>query len=394
MINIFDKTKCCGCEACLNICSHKCIEMKSDDEGFLYPFVNATECINCGLCEKVCPINNKPSQNQSIKKKAAIVQHKDKEILRQSTAGGAFTAIAQYVLEKGGIVFGARLTDEFYVEHDSVDSTNDLYLFRNSKYVQSDINNSYRRAKEQLDSGRLVCFSGTPCQIAGFSNFLSKPYENLVLVDVVCRAVPSPGVWNKYIQMVQSKNGKINSVRFRDKKLGYQYSTMVIKFENQMEKRGGIESDPWLRMFFSGMIIRPSCTDCQFRDYHRIADFTIWDCYNSYRIDKSIDESVGSTRVLIHTKKGRDIFDSIKDKISYKEISVDTAINGVKEMCVSPMIHIQRKSFFTDYDVMTMEELLQKYFPVTSTIKAKKWIRVSLNKIGLDRTIKHIMKKG
>lgn len=188
-----------------------------------------------------------------------LLQYKDDEVCQESTSGGAFTGIASYVIERGGIVFGVEMTEEYKVRHTSVETIEELKRFRNSKYVQSRVGYAFRQVKNELKKGRMVCFSGTPCQIEGLRHFLGKDYQNLILVDVVCRAVPSPGVWEKYIQYEVEQKGKLSSIRFRDKSLGYQYSTMELRAENGKKYRGGIESQPWLRMFFSGMIIRPSC---------------------------------------------------------------------------------------------------------------------------------------
>ena len=164
MIQISSKADCCGCSACSNICGHQAITMKSDSEGFLYPSVNMKLCTNCGLCEKVCPIINK-KEEQQFHQKAYLVQHKDPKILRESTSGGAFTAIAAYILKKGGVVFGAAFDEQFRVVHTSVEDEKELYKFRNSKYVQSDLGDTFRQVRSILKTGRLVCYSGTPCQI-------------------------------------------------------------------------------------------------------------------------------------------------------------------------------------------------------------------------------------
>ena len=192
MIEIKDPKDCCGCWACENACPRQCISMEEDCEGFRYPHINQTSCIDCHLCEKVCPILNKveePIKNQ----KAFVVQNKDEEVLKESTSGGAFSAIANYVISKNGIVFGAAFDNNETVRHQYVDNYEDLKLFRNSKYVQSLIGNTYKEAKRFLDKGKLVLFSGTPCQLEGLFFFLrNKQYENLITIDVVCRAVPSP----------------------------------------------------------------------------------------------------------------------------------------------------------------------------------------------------------
>lgn len=394
MIEIKKKSDCCGCTACVNACPKSCIEMVEDLEGFLYPVVHEEECIKCNICEKVCPIINHVEKKENSNQIAAIVQNKNKEICLQSTAGGAFTAIAEYVLEHDGIVFGVEMQADYSVKHIAVESETELSKFRNSKYVQSELGSIYTEVKQHLKTGRLVCFSGTPCQVEGLCFFLKKDYENLVLIDIVCRAVPSPGVWKKYIEMETYKYGTIQSIRFRDKTLGYQYSTMELLDSNGNVYRGGIESQPWLRMFFSGMIIRPSCTECKFRSRYRNSDFTIWDCFNVYSFSKEFDEDTGTTRVLIHTEKGKRIFHQIEEKIKYKSLDANIVVDGVREMLNSPKMHPQRQDFYSDLKKLPFDELINKYYPITTKIKIKRNIRLTLNKFGLDKKLKHILRKG
>lgn len=394
MITIVNKIECCGCEACVNACPKNCIRMVSDEEGFLYPKVNSESCIQCGLCERVCPVINYTARQGNDAQEACLLQHKDESICSQSTAGGAFTGIATYVLEKGGIVFGVEMTERYEVRHTSVETVEELNKFRNSKYVQSRIGNVYQQVKKELKSGRWVCFSGTPCQIEGLRHYLNKDYEKLVLVDVVCRAVPSPGIWKKYINYESKQKGAFLSIRFRDKALGYQYSTMALKNRNGKTFRGGIESQPWLRMFFSGMIIRPSCTDCKFRSRYRNSDFTIWDCFNTYSLDRTFDEDRGTTRMLIHTEKAKDIFKEIQNNYICKALSAGMAVAGVQEMVSSPAPNKRKAEFMMDLQSESMDMLLNKYFPMSGKVKAKKTLRLILNRVGLDKTVKHILKKG
>ena len=170
MITIKNKKDCCGCSACYSICPKSCIEMKADEEGFLYPNVNKDICINCGLCEKVCPIINKTSEKKT-KQEGYLVQIKDEKIRAESTSGGAFTAIAKYVLDRKGVVFGVQYDKDLNVVHSYVENEADLKLYRNSKYVQSEIGDTFKQAKKFLDIGKWVCFSGTPCQIEGLKIF-------------------------------------------------------------------------------------------------------------------------------------------------------------------------------------------------------------------------------
>lgn len=178
MIQTKDKKDCCGCGACMNACPHKCIDMVPDEEGFLYPFVDATKCVNCNLCEKVCPIINvKP--DKPFAQTAYVMQHKDEQVRHESTAGGAFTAIAEWFIQQGGVVFGASYDADFMVEHSYAESLDGLSKFRNSKYVQSNIGDTFQKVKEYLRQGRWVCFSGTPCQAEGLKHILGRNMRNL-----------------------------------------------------------------------------------------------------------------------------------------------------------------------------------------------------------------------
>lgn len=389
MIKADDKTKCSGCMACYNICPQKCISMIEDEEGFLYPKVDMDACVNCGLCDRTCPLNEKNNKKYGVVQ-SEIVQNKDLEVLRQSTSGGAFTPIAQYILQRNGVVFGVEMDeDSNFVKHIKVEREESLIRFRNSKYVQSYVGNSFDDAKQELQKGRLVCFSGTPCQIQGLKNYLHKEYENLITVDVVCRGVPSPGVWKKYTDYLKRK-GKLSSVRFRDKSLGYQYSTMEVVYKDGKIERNGIESDQWLRMFFSGMILRPSCPACNFRSVERCSDFTIWDCFNVSDLTKDLDETKGATRMLIHTERGQEIFNEIRDRFYVVDADVNTVAVGITE---KPDFNKRKSEFIQDYNKLSMEELLNEWFPMTFKVKVKKLTRRILNGIGLDMLIKKLKRK-
>ena len=198
MIEIKDKKDCCGCSACVQRCPKQCITLKEDNEGFLYPIVDKKTCIDCGLCEKVCPILHQGEPQKPLKVYAA--KNLNEEIRRQSSSGGIFTLLAEQVIQEGGVVFGARFDENWEVKHDYTETIEGLAVFRGSKYVQSRIEDNYKKAEEFLKQGRKVLFSGTPCQIAGLKRFLRKEYEELLTVDFVCHGVPSPGVWRKYLK--------------------------------------------------------------------------------------------------------------------------------------------------------------------------------------------------
>ncbi|MDD3892696.1 MAG: Coenzyme F420 hydrogenase/dehydrogenase, beta subunit C-terminal domain [Bacteroidales bacterium] len=220
MINITDKQDCCGCAACYNVCPVKCIEMRADSEGFLYPFVNTELCIECGLCLQVCPFINPGVRVKDPDAYAAI--NKDEFIRMNSSSGGVFSTLAESIIVAGGVVFGARWDSEWGVKHDFTETLEGVAAFRGSKYLQSRIGDSYVRAKDFLDAGRKVLFSGTPCQIAGLKRFLRKEYTELLAVDVICHGTPSPKVFQSYLaQLVKdktSKSSEIRNISFRHKK--------------------------------------------------------------------------------------------------------------------------------------------------------------------------------
>ncbi len=392
MIEIKEKSTCCGCSGCANACSKKCIEMTADEEGFSYPKVNKNECINCGLCEKVCPIIN-VLPDEPKEQWGYVVQSKDEKVLAESTSGGAFTAIAEYVIENGGIVFGAAFDEELNVIHTAVDNKNDLCKFRNSKYVQSDMGSCFRQAKKHLDEGRLVCFSGTPCQVEGLYHFLGKEYENLILVDVVCHAIPSPLVWKKYLEIQRKNLGDgITNIKFRDKApYGYKYSMMsVYKHENQIYKNG-VETDPMLRAFFSDICDRPSCYKCKFKKRYRVSDFTIWDCFEVDKFSKTLDNDKGVTRILIQNPKAYMLFSKIKRNLIFSEVSTNKLTENVYEMFNSVEENKKREIFFECLNNLSIENPFSKFFRPSIKTETEKILRRILVKLGIYVKIRKTM---
>lgn len=394
MIQIKDKSQCCGCTACKSICAKNAITMKQDEEGFLYPIVDKTKCINCGLCDKVCPVKN--AKENEKKQHAYIFQNKNDEIRRQSTSGGAFTAIAEYVIKNSGIVYGAIFDENYKVIHVGIEKSEEIYKFRNSKYVQSEIGNCYIEIKRHLESNKLVCFSGTSCQIEGLKNYLMKEYENLILVDVVCRAVPSPLVWKKYLVLRQKEYKNIKTIMFRDKYYGYKYSNLSIynkENDKTKEYHRGVDSDPYLRAFFSNICDRPSCYDCKFKKLHRESDITIWDCFDVEKYNKEFDDDKGTNRILTHTEKGYNIIKEITKQNKAEEIDVEKATAGFLAIFKSVKKNDKREQFFEDVNNLNEEELFNKYFSDTLKIKLERYGRMILQKTKLYKPILNIGKK-
>lgn len=410
MIEIRDKSKCCGCSACAAACPVGCIAMEYDTEGCEYPVVDRDACIGCGKCERVCRVLN-PVPEHPRPQRAFLVQHRDPEVLEQSTSGGAFTAIAQAVLAHGGVVFGhgylrdgrepraggapGRLKAGCF----AVEDASELWRFRNSKYVQSSIGPAYREVKEQLDAGREVLFSGTPCQCEGLLGFLGKRYPRLRVADVVCRAVVCRAAFSSYVQWLDRKGGPpAEAVRFRDKeRFGYRYSMM-----RAMEKdgdpatgelyRNGVESDPYLRAFFSNMCDRPSCYACAFKKRHRESDLTLWDFFDVYRLDRSFDDNRGVTRVLCHTEAGAALVADVSPHARVTEIDADAACEGVREMTQSVPASEKRDAFMADVAELGADAF-DRWLPDTARVKAERAARLAAERLGVYDQAKRLAKR-
>lgn len=388
-IHITSKEDCCGCSACVSICPKGAIEMKLDQEGFKYPQRDDKKCIHCGLCKKVCPILNK-EKNKRINQIGYIFQNSNKEIRKESTSGGFFTALAEYVLTQNGAIYGAAFDKQFRVIHKRVTDSSQLGEFRNSKYVQSDPQSTFLKVRKDLNNHMTVLYSGTTCQIEGLRRFLQKDYENLITVDVICRSVPSPLLWDKYLA---SKNKKITKALFREKVFGYKYSNLTLYDKNGRFYKNGIDTDPYLRAFFSNIASRPSCYNCRFKEQFHISDFTIWDCFDVAKYDYRFDDDIGTTKVLINTLKGRKLFKKFSTNHRVKKIEVEQLVSNFHQMFYSIKYNHRRKEFFDDLNNKELNIVLEKYFPHNIKSIFEKNMRLILIKTKLYSPILKIGKK-
>lgn len=384
MIKIDDKSQCCGCWACYNACPKHCIEMVEDEEGFSYPLVDTDRCIDCGLCEKICPL--KQSQMDDTLPESFVVQHKDVEVLRNSTSGGFFTAISKWAIAQGGVVFGAAFDDDMELRHSCAETLEECRKFRGSKYVQSLIGDCYAQAKKYLSQGRFVVFCGTPCQISGLYHFLrGRKYENLITVDLVCRGTPSPLLLRKFLAHQATLIGDIPvDYRSRDKHYGYSYSTSSIWFKNGGKiYHKGKDSDLMLRLYFKDICSRPSCYRCHFKTIGRVSDITIFDCWDAKSISSSFSNK-GATNVFIHSIHGMEIFNQIKEDFIYSKSNIDSVIKRdgvmIKNFVNS---NPKRKEFFKDLQVMSISEIENKYLNNSLLKRMVSFIKPSMYKLGI-----------
>lgn len=392
MIRIQNKEDCCGCTACSSVCPKKCIKMVVDAEGYYYPQVETEHCIDCHLCEKVCPLLNEIDFD-GYTTKAYAVQHIDDKIRKDSASGGAFTAFAVKILELGGIVYGGAFDEEFHVRHIRIEQLNDLWKLRGSKYVQSDMKDNYNLVKNDLKNGKLVLFSGTPCQVAGLVKSLRGlyPTDKLFLVDLVCHGIPSPHLWNIFVGKLKKKYGNLLYASFRNKHFGYAGSTMAMKFEHGKMRYLERDVQFYKKLFFDDINSRPSCFQCHFKTIKRISDFTIFDCWHVNKVSADMDDDKGATWVFIQSAKGEEFFESIKPMVKSVEASVEKAVELDGKLAVScPKPNPRRAEFFEDAQKLEFNELLEKYFPMTWKKRLVNMVKPIFARVGFIKVLKRL----
>ena len=317
MIKIVDPSKCCGCSACVNVCHYHAISMQPDKLGFLYPVVDQAKCVDCGLCDKVCSfvpdVEAVMRVPQNVKVEVLAVRHKDSEILAQSQSGGAFSAMAEQVLNDGGLVYGAAFDESFMVRHIRVDSIEGLAALRGSKYVQSDLRGIYEQIIGDLRNGFEVIFAGTPCQVAGLKSYIPKALqENLLTVDFICHGVPSPSVWKDYLDYM-SREGTIVKANFRDKSVaGWKEHKETFIYNNGKKN----VADSFRVLFYKNIMLRHSCSVCPYNVINHKSDVTIADFWGVDEIMPQMDGPEGTSMVICNTSKGQELIGRTSDALN------------------------------------------------------------------------------
>lgn len=383
MIEVIDKTKCCGCGSCFQKCPRNCISMELDDEGFLYPVVNLDRCINCKLCEIVCPSLHGEEEKVPLIVYAAT--SRDENLRRVSSSGGIFSLLANRILESGGIVVGAAFTEDWQVKMICISDKHELWKLRGSKYVQADVGSSFRETEKYLKEGREVLYSGTPCQIKALKLYLRKNFDNLFTVDIACHGVPSPGVWSSYLQelleMVHNNNNRnvksntldvlrIKNVNFREKSEGWRKYHLVfdiVESKNGNDKVTQLSfvhyENPYFNAFNYNLIIRPSCSNCPAKYGKSLSDITIGDFWGIENVVPLLDDDKGSSLVLINTEKGRSLFNQLdvnRVQCSYEEVLKYNT--GLRE---NARYHLMRQKFFLKFK---NKKMVTKYMSSFLTI--------------------------
>ena len=382
MIYLKERKNCCGCNACGDVCPKKSISFVVDVEGFLYPKINVETCIDCHLCEKVCPIINieylKHNDLEQSDCYAAI--NKNIEIRFDSTSGGVFSALAMGTYENKGFVGGAVFNDEFLVNQVISNNKKDLGALRSSKYLQSDAQGFYKKVRELVKAGEQVLVCGTPCQMAALRKFLCGDYDNIIFVDFICRGINSPKVFRRYLDYLEDKyESKVIYFKAKNKELGWRQLTSKVIFEN-----GKVLYDTKDTSYFTtgylqtGVYCRPSCYECKFKGFPRIADITIADFWGAEKVvGKEYDNDLGTSLVMLNSKKGKAYFEKIKGKLSFESIPFESILKGNPALTkpLNPPI-VDRISFYEDLDSKSFLEVAEKYIVRNIDKKASKKVKI------------------
>lgn len=387
-INAIDnKYNCSGCSACVHSCPKKCITMITDDEGFKYPLVNENDCIGCGICLKKCPWQKgdiSKTVNKRLETPLVFAIKNNSQVRLHSTSGGAFTAISDYVLSNNGFVCGATFNSEnAEVEHALANTIEGRNKMRGSKYVQSNMTDSFVKIKELLENDSYVLFSGTPCQTAGLASFLGKDYPKLIVIDILCHSTPSPRIFK---DIINKEDDTVKDIIFRDKSCGWRNS---YKF-TLIKDNGNITNSTYLNMFFKGLINRPSCYNCKFTNTIRPSDITIGDYWNIKNVDPSFEDSLGVSCVLINTEKGLEVFNQIKSGLS----CIQTELKPAIQVCMSRHVTEPklRKTYWRDYNKYGISFVENKYGHYNWIDNLKSNILAPIvRKLGLSNIIRKIL---
>ncbi|MCD8291170.1 MAG: polysaccharide pyruvyl transferase family protein, partial [Prevotella sp.] len=326
--------KCTGCSSCANVCPQNAIRITTDDRGFIVPEIDTNICVNCGLCHKTCPKLNLefPYPVQST----CYAFMASDELRRVSASGGAFLSCAEYVLDNGGVVFGAAWTEDYGLKHIAVTDKSQLNKIYGSKYLQSSINYAFRTVKDYLLKGKIVLFVGTPCQVDGLRHYLRKDYQNLYTIDLLCRGVPSEELFKRYLKESYG-NEKIRSiVQKSKKKLGWGAYTEIIRESGAVENYN-MENNIWMKAFLSDFMFRDSCYGCPYPQRKRIGDISMGDFWQIAKYNKSFDDRLGTSFVITNTAKGEALIKSVKSKLLKKvpvefELPYNSAISSARKV--------------------------------------------------------------
>lgn len=360
MVTVYEnKDNCCGCGVCSNACPKGCITMKADTEGFLYPQIDTSECINCGKCKKVCPFLGEKKESVIQATYAAISDNNTDR--QKSSSGGVFALFARTIIRDSGVVVGTRLSrDCRTAEVIAIEDVHELEMLMGSKYVQSSAGNVYQVVKGYLEVNRKVLFTGTPCQVTGLKKFLGKDYENLFCVEIICHGVPSPKLWEKYVEHMETRyKAHMTRVNFRCKDKSWREFGINEEYGNKAYFALK-EDDPYMQMFLKNYSLRESCYSCKIKGYS-VADITVGDFWGIEDCLPNMNDGKGTSLILVKSEKGNALLEQIRGMCRLKECDYSKAIRKNSAEVHSVPKPQLRDPFFADMNQMSFRRLSRKY---------------------------------
>ena len=358
---------CYSCHSCEQICPKQCISMQETQEGFLYPHINSQICIDCGACLSHCPAHKYPNsevEDGKFKQEYFAIKLKNKTEILKSSSGGAFSGFAKMILEKGGIVFGAAFTEDFSVAHIKIDTIEELDKLKGSKYVESNTGNTYSEVKELLNSGKIVLYSGSPCQIAGLRKFLGKYYDNLFTLDLICHGTPSRKLFKKYIEWLGEKfKGRIIYYNFRDKKSGGWSCGGKTKTKTKTKTINGY-NDPYYSSFLKSYTYKMSCYNCQYANIEkRSGDITIGDFWGVPYFYPHFYSEKGVSEIIINSQKGKELFETSANNFEILPITLEQAKYQNSNLTKPTKMPERRKTIYDQMDKIPLNDYMKSLLP-------------------------------
>ena len=388
-IQIESLKSCSGCAACANACPKSAISIVPNSEGFLYPKIHSDICIQCGLCDKTCPVLHAKSGDESIQsaeenftvRASFAVQAIDENIRLKSSSGGIFTCLAEKIIAEGGVIFGAAFDSDLKLSHRSVETSESLEALRGSKYLQSEIGNSYQDVRRFLKEGKKVLFSGTPCQVGGLKAFLKKDFENLFTVDVVCHGVPSPALFEKYVQEhSHGAQGRPVKTAFRRKDDGWKLYSLSFAYANESEYRQTLDKDKYMQLFLKDHGLREGCYQCKFRGDNHVADITLADFWGIGNILPEMDDDKGTSLVIVQTEKGAKFFDSCKDSFLSAPVNMREAVKYNPSYFTCKKRSPLRNKFYEDFENSSIDFLFRRFGKSSLKQRTKRFVKRGVKK--------------
>lgn len=368
--------KCSGCGACVQVCPRTALLLKPNYEGFLYPAVDSSVCVECRICEKTCPVLSENKSEKFSQRKSYAAFCNDEKIRFESSSGGLFSVLAGKIAGDGGIVFGAEFDSDFSVKLGFADSRQDISRFTGSKYVQARTEQTFKQCRNFLEEGKKVLYTGTPCQIAGLKSFLRKEYENLFTVDVICHGTPSPELWQKYIKYREKKSAsRTVKTAFRRKNDGWKQYSLSFTFANDSEYCRSLGRDKYLQLFLKDNALRESCYDCSFRGDNHKSDITLADFWGIENILPEFFDDKGTSLVIIQNEKGKNLLESVKNDLRLERTDFYKSVSFNPSYFKSVKRSKRRDLFYKNFNKHGIDYLYRRFAKESLLHRTKLFIK-------------------